>query len=347
MTKQIIVGGVPIGGGAPIAIQSMTNTFTEDVIGTVAQINALQKAGCEIVRLAIPTMRAAEAIKEIKAEVDMPLVADIHFDYRLALKVIENGIDKVRLNPGNIGSADRVKTVIDALKDRRIPLRIGVNSGSVDKKLLQKYGGPTPEAMVESALEHVHIVEKAGYDQMAISIKSSSVVDTVKAYRLLSQKVDYPLHLGVTEVGTYDSAAVKSAMGIGSLLMDGIGDTLRVSVTGSPIQEIKLAKQILSAAEVRSFGINIVACPTCGRCNIDLERVVKQIEAEFGEETKHLKLAVMGCAVNGPGEAKEADLGIAGGVDSALIFKRGEVLKKVPYDQIYTTLKQMINTWES
>lgn len=346
-TKPVRVGSVTIGGDAPIAIQSMTNTYTEDVINTVLQIEKLANAGCEIVRLAVPTSEAATAIKQIKQQIRIPLVADIHFDYRLAIQAIEAGVDKVRINPGNIGSEARVREVVAALKERQIPLRIGVNSGSVERSLLNAYGGPKPAAMVESALRHIALVEANNYDNIVVSIKSSSVADTIEAYELLTTKVNYPLHLGVTEVGTQFQASIKSAMGIGPLLMRGIGDTVRVSVTGDPVSEVPIAKAILNAAGVRQFGINIIACPTCGRCNIDLERIVNQIETHFSSIDKPLTLAIMGCAVNGPGEAKEADLGIAGGKDSALLFKHGKPLYKVPYDQIIPTLTQLINQWSS
>ncbi len=346
-TREVKVGNLKIGGSAPVTIQSMCTTYTEDVISTVRQINALQEAGCEIVRLAVPTMEAAEAIAEIKMGVDIPLVADIHFDYRLALTAIESGVDKVRLNPGNIGSEKNVKMVLDALKERSIPMRIGVNSGSVEPKLLQKYAGPKPEAMVESALKHVAIAEKYNFEDIVISIKSSSVVDTIKAYQILSEKTNYPLHLGVTEVGTYNSASIKSAMGIGSLLIMGIGNTIRSSVTGDPLKEIELCKSILAAAEVRKFGMDIVSCPTCGRCQIDLEKIVLQLQDELKSYKNPLKVAVMGCVVNGPGEAREADLGIAGGKDEAVIFKKGKVLCKKPYEEVYTTLKNLIDNWES
>ncbi|MCK8058797.1 MULTISPECIES: flavodoxin-dependent (E)-4-hydroxy-3-methylbut-2-enyl-diphosphate synthase [unclassified Fusibacter] len=344
-TKKIQVGDLFIGGDAPISIQSMTTTYTEDVDKTVEQIKALLIAGCEIVRVAVPTLEAARAIREIKKQVSCPIVADIHFDYRLALAAIEAGVDKVRLNPGNIGSEERIKEVVEALKSKRIPVRIGVNSGSVEKDLLEKYGAPTPEAMVESALRHVRLVEKYGYDQIAISIKSSDVVNTVKAYRLLSEAVDYPLHVGVTEAGTLFQASIKSAMGIGSLLLDGIGDTIRVSVTGDPVQEIRVAKGILASAGVREFGLKIVSCPTCGRCHIGLETLVNEVEAALSHITAPVTIAIMGCAVNGPGEAREADFGIAGGIGEALLFKKGEIIKKIPQESVVDELKKEVESW--
>ncbi len=344
-TKAVRVGNLQVGGGAPISIQSMTTTDTRDVAATVAQIESLAGRGCEIVRVAVPDEAAARALEQIKSQISLPLVADIHFDYRLALLAIASGVDKVRINPGNIGSFERVKKVVDALKDRGIPLRIGVNSGSIDKRIRDRFGGPTPLAMVESALSHIALVERCGYDQIVVSLKSSSVRDTVAAYRAMAARVDYPLHLGVTEVGTVFNASIKSAVGIGALLLDDIGDTLRVSVTGDPLNEIDIAKGILRATERRQFGLNVVACPTCGRCNVDLARLVERVERELATVDKPLTLAVMGCAVNGPGEAREADIGMAGGVDEMLLFVKGKVVKKVPIEQAFDQLKQLVDGW--
>lgn len=343
-TKMIKVGNVIIGGNHPISIQSMTTTRTHDVKSTVEQILRVEKLGCEIIRVAVPNVKSAQAIAEIKKYVNIPVVADIHFDHRLALESIKAGVDKVRINPGNIGSEAKVREVIAALKEREIPIRIGVNSGSCDPRFLRKYGGPTPEALVESALLHVNIVEKLGFDKIAISLKSTSVVNTVKAYSLISEKVDYPLHLGVTEAGSSFHSAIRSSMGIGSLLMNGIGDTLRVSVTGTPEEEIPIAKGILSAAEVRQIGVKIVSCPTCGRCEIDLINLVEKVENEFSDLKIPITIAVMGCPVNGPGEAREADLGIAGGVNEVLIFKKGKVIKRVNYDEALVALNNEVES---
>lgn len=341
-TKEVMIGKLGLGASHPVVIQSMTTTFTEDIQATVSQIKALEAVGCEMVRFAIPGMEAARAISKIKAQTNIPLVADIHFDYRLALEAIAQGIDKVRLNPGNIGSDQRIQEVVEALKSRNIPVRIGVNSGSLEKQFLDKYGGPTPEAMVESALRHVHLLEKFGHDQIVISLKSSHVPQMVSAYRLLSQKVAYPLHLGVTEAGTFFQSSIKSAMGIGALLLDGIGDTLRVSITGDPVQEIKAAKAILNASEARPMGMQIISCPTCGRCHIDLERIVNQVEAALGEIDQPITVAIMGCAVNGPGEAREADIGIAGGKGEVLLFKKGQIIKKIPDHNVVQELREAV-----
>ncbi len=338
-TTKVSLGNLTIGAGAPISIQSMTNTYTEDIQATVDQIKALEIAGCEIVRMAVPTMEAAQAIKEIRKQTRIPLVADIHFDYRLALAAIDNGIDKVRLNPGNIGSDIKVQEVVKALKDRGIPVRIGVNSGSIEKSILDQFGGPTPEAMVASALRHVHLLEKNQFDQIVISLKSSHVPQMIKAYRMLANKVSYPLHLGVTEAGTYYQSSVKSAMGIGALLVDGIGDTIRVSVTGDPVQEISAAKAILNASEARIMGLQIISCPTCGRCHVNLEQMVNQVERELGHIEAPITIAIMGCAVNGPGEAREADIGIAGGKGEVLLFRKGIVVEKVPEADAVVRLK--------
>ncbi len=342
-TKQIKVRDVLIGGGAPIAIQSMTNTDTRDAKATLAQIRTLADAGCDIVRCAVPDAQAAEALRDICAGSPIPVVADIHFDYRLALASIEAGVDKIRLNPGNIGGADRVQ----AAKARHIPIRIGVNSGSVEKHILEKFGGPTPEAMVESALYHVGLLNDCGFDDICISIKSSSVPDTMQAYLLASKKTDYPLHLGVTEAGTEYMGTIKSAAGIGGLLALGVGDTIRVSLTDDPVKEIYAAKAILKAVGRAEEGINVVSCPTCGRTRIDLIGIAKEVEQRcMAIEGKKLKVAVMGCAVNGPGEAREADLGIAGGDGVGLIFRKGEIIKKVPQEQLVDALMDEIAHFE-
>ena len=342
-TKEVSIGNVKIGGNNPIAIQSMCNTNTRDAKSTIEQINKLTEEGCEIIRIAIPDMEACEAIKEIKKGIKIPLVADIHFDYRLALKAMENGIDKIRINPGNIGSEDRIKAVINMAKERNIPLRIGVNSGSLEKDILEKYGEVTPKGLVESALRHVKIVEKYNYDNIVVSIKASSVPFSIKTYSILSNEIDYPLHLGITEAGTVWSGAIKSAVGIGSILSMGIGDTIRVSLTGDPIEEIKTAKEILKSLGLRKFGIEFISCPTCGRTEVDLISIANKVEQECRKINKNLKVAVMGCAVNGPGEAKEADIGIAGGKGYGLIFKKGKILKKVPEDMLIPELLKLIN----
>ena len=346
-TKQIKVRNVLIGGGAPIAIQSMTNTDTRDAKATLAQIRALADAGCDIVRCAVPDAQAAEALREICAGSPIPVVADIHFDYRLALASIEAGVDKIRLNPGNIGGADRVHAVVQAAKARHIPIRIGVNSGSVEKHILEKFGGPTPEAMVVSALYHVGLLNDCGFDDICISIKSSSVPDTMQAYLLAGKKTDYPLHLGVTEAGTEYMGTVKSAAGIGGLLALGVGDTIRVSLTDDPVKEIYAAQAILKAVGLNDDGVNVVSCPTCGRTRIDLIGIAKEVEQRVaGIHGKKLKVAVMGCVVNGPGEAREADLGIAGGDGVGLIFRKGEILRKVPQEQLVDALMDEINRYE-
>lgn len=343
LTKQINIGGVPVGGGAPIAIQSMTNTDTRDAKATLAQIRALAEAGCDIVRCAVPDKTAAEALREICAGSPIPVVADIHFDYRLALAAIEAGVDKIRLNPGNIGGADRVQAVVKAAKERHLPIRIGVNSGSVEKHILEKFGGPTPEAMVESALYHVKLLNDCDFDDICISIKSSSVPNTMQAYLLASEKTNYPLHLGVTEAGTEYMGTIKSAAGIGGLLALGVGDTIRVSLTDDPVKEVHAAKAILRAVGRAEEGINVVSCPTCGRTRIDLIGIAKEVERRCAEiRGKKLKIAVMGCVVNGPGEAREADYGIAGGKDCGLLFKHGEVLGTYPYDRLCDALIDLI-----
>lgn len=329
-TRQIRVGNVPVGGDAPCAVQSMCNTDTRDAAATLAQIDALAAAGCEIVRCAVPDMAAAEALGAIKRQSPIPVIADIHFDYKLALKVLEGGIDGLRLNPGNIGERWKVEEVVAAARERLVPIRIGVNAGSLEKELLQKYGHPTAEAMVESALGHVRILEELGYDQIKISLKASDVPKTVAAYRLLAQRVDYPLHIGITEAGTIFSGTIKSAVGLGILLADGIGDTMRVSLTGDPVDEVRVGFEILKALNLRQKGINLVSCPTCGRCQINLIGVAEEVEKRLAGIDAHLTVAVMGCVVNGPGEAREADVGVAGGRGEGLLFRNGEIVRKVP-----------------
>ncbi len=343
-TKQIRVGDVAIGGGAPVCVQSMCNTDTRDVAATVAQILALEQVGCELIRVAVVDDLAARAIGEIKKEIHIPIVADIHFDYRLAITAAECGADKIRLNPGNIGGEDRVRQVVSVCRAKNIPIRIGVNGGSLDRALLAKYGGVTPEAMVESALAHVAILNRLDFDDIAISMKHSDVRKTIAAYRLLSQKTDYPLHLGVTETGTAYMGAIKSAIGIGSLLCDGIGDTIRVSLTADPLEEVRTAYAILKASGVRRRGVNLISCPTCGRCRIHLIEIASEVERRLQHETRPLTVAVMGCAVNGPGEAREADVGIAGGDREGLLFRRGEIVRKVPMEQLVDALMQLIDT---
>lgn len=337
-TRQIAIGNVKIGGGAPISVQSMTNTKTTDTKATVAQIKALEAAGCDIVRLAVPDMAAAENIANIKKQVDVPLVADIHFDYRLALKAIEQGIDALRINPGNIGDEARVKAVVEAAKMKRIPIRIGVNAGSLDKKLLVKYGKVTAEALVESAMEHVHILEKLDFHDIKISLKTHDVPLTLDAYRLMSETADYPLHLGITEAGTVNTGIIKSAVGIGALLAEGIGDTFRISLTGDPVNEVKVANEILKALGLKEYGPTLISCPTCGRCNIDLPSIATQVEKRLEIVKKPVKVAVMGCVVNGPGEARDADIGIAGGKGEGLVFRKGEIIGKVPEDKLIDAL---------
>lgn len=338
MTKQIYIGGVAIGAGAPVAIQSMCNTKTEDIGATVDQIQRLEEAGCEIIRVAVPTMEAAKAIGAIKSQIHIPLVADIHFDYKLALECAAQGIDKIRINPGNIGGEDRVKAVVDACTAGNIPIRIGVNGGSLEKDLLKKYGGVCAEALVESAMGHVALLNKFDFDDICISVKCSSVPLTMSAYRLLSERCNYPLHLGVTEAGTPSMGMVKSAMGIGGLLCMGIGDTLRVTLTADPVEEIYAAKKILRAAGLRQDGPNLIACPTCGRTNIDLIPMAEEVERRLMNCNKPITVAVMGCAVNGPGEASAADVGIAGGAGEGLIFRKGEILRKVPQERLVDEL---------
>ena len=341
-TKKINVGGIEIGGGSAVTVQSMCNTKTWDVEATVAQIKRLQAAGCEIVRLAVPDQRAAEAISQIKEQVDVPLVADIHFDYRLALICAERGIDKIRINPGNIGGEENVKAVAEACRARNIPIRIGVNAGSLEHRLLEKYGHPTAEALVESAFEHLELLEKQGFYDTCVSMKSSTVPTMVAAARLFRSKCDYPIHIGVTETGPVKQGLIKSAMGIGALLLDGIGDTIRVSLTDDPVQEVYAAKDILKAAGLRKEGVNIISCPTCGRTRIDLIGLVNRVDEALRDCQKPITVAVMGCVVNGPGEAREADIGIAGGDGWGMIFEKGEQVEKLPYDELLPALLKRI-----
>lgn len=338
MSKQILVGGVPVGGGAPVSIQSMCSTRTDDVDATVEQILRLEEAGCEIIRVAVPDMAAAKAVGAIRSRIHIPLVTDIHFDYKLALECAAQGADKIRINPGNIGGEDRVKAVADACRAGKIPIRIGVNGGSLEPELRKKYGGVTAEALVESAMGHVALLNKFDFDDICISVKCSSVPLTMAAYRLLSQRCDYPLHLGVTEAGTPSMGIIKSAMGIGGLLCLGIGDTLRVTLTADPVEEVYAAKKILRAAGLRQDGPNLIACPTCGRTNIDLIPMAEEVERRLMGCTKPITVAVMGCAVNGPGEAASADVGIAGGKGEGLLFRKGKILRKVPQEQLVDAL---------
>lgn len=345
-TKVIRIGDRVIGGGHPILIQSMTNTKTEDVEATAAQILALEAAGCEIIRCAVPTMEAAKALAEIKKRIHIPLVADIHFDYKLALAAMEYGADKIRINPGNIGSIDRIKAVVDMAKEKQIPIRVGVNSGSLEKNLVEKYGGVTAEGIVESALDKVRIIEELGYDNLVISIKSSDVMMCARAHELIAEKTNYPLHVGITESGTLYSGNIKSAVGLGIILYQGIGDTIRVSLTGDPVEEIKSAKRILKSLGIRKGGIEVVSCPTCGRTKIDLIGLANQVETMVQDFDVDIKVAVMGCVVNGPGEAKEADIGIAGGIGEGLLIKKGEIIKKLPESELLTTLRTELENWD-
>jgi len=345
-TKTVRIGKVKIGGGNPIAIQSMTNTPTEDVAATVGQIRRLEAAGCEIIRCTVPTPEAAEAIKEIKKQISIPLVADIHFDYKMAIAAMENGADKIRINPGNIGGKEKVAAVVSAAKERNIPIRVGVNSGSLEKDLLKKYGGVTAEGIVESALDKVHMIEEMNYDNLVISIKSSDVMMCVKAHELLAGKTPYPLHVGITESGTVNSGNIKSAIGLALILNQGIGDTVRVSLTGDPVEEIKSAKLILRTLKLRKGGIEVVSCPTCGRTKIDLVRLAGEVEKMTADIPLDLKVAVMGCVVNGPGEAKEADIGIAGGIGEGLLIKKGEIIRKVPESELLEALRKELLSWE-
>ena len=345
-TKVIKIGGRVIGGGNPILIQSMTNTKTENVQATVAQIQALTAAGCDIIRCAVPTMEAAEALGEIKKQITIPLVADIHFDYKLALAAIKHGADKIRINPGNIGSRERVQAVVDAAKERSIPIRVGVNSGSLEKELVEKYHGVTAEGIVESALDKVHLIEDMGYDNLVISIKSSDVMMCARAHELIAAKTDYPLHVGITESGTLYSGNIKSAVGLGIILYQGIGDTIRVSLTGDPLEEIRSAKRILKTLGLRKGGIEVVSCPTCGRTQIDLIGLANQVERMVEDiPLDDIKVAVMGCVVNGPGEAKEADIGIAGGKGTGMLIKKGEIVQRMPESELLGALREELLHW--
>lgn len=344
-TKVIHIGNKVIGGGNPIMIQSMTNTKTENVEETVQQIKQLEAAGCDIIRVAVPTMEAADAIVEIKKQISIPLVADIHFDYRLAIAAMENGADKIRINPGNIGEMEKVKAVVDVAKERNIPIRVGVNSGSLEKHILEKYGKVTAEGIVESALDKVKIIEDLGYDNLVISIKSSDVLMCVKAHEIIAGKTKYPLHVGITESGTVTSGNIKSALGLGLILNQEIGDTIRVSLTGDPVEEISSAKLILKTLGLRKGGISVVSCPTCGRTQIDLIDLAGKVEKMVTKYDLDIKVAVMGCVVNGPGEAREADIGIAGGIGEGLLIKKGEVVKKVPEEQLLDTLEDELKHW--
>lgn len=342
MTRKLNVGGVPLGGGAPVTIQSMTNTPTHDVEATLAQIRVLAAAGCQIVRVAVPDMAAARAVGTLKAGSPVPLVADIHFDYRLALEAAEQGIDKIRINPGNIGAPERVEAVAKVCKDRHIPIRVGVNGGSLEKDLLIKYGGPTPEAMVESALGHIRLLEQYGFEDICVSLKASSVPVTMRASQLMAERYDYPLHLGVTEAGTREIGELKAAAGIGGLLALGIGDTLRVSLTADPVEEVYAARRILKAVGLRREGPELIACPTCGRTQIDLISMAHQVEELLKDVDKSITVAVMGCIVNGPGEARHADVGIAGGKGEGVLFKRGEIVARVPEEELVPGLMKLI-----
>ncbi len=343
MTRQILVGNVPIGGGAPVSIQSMLNTKTTDVAGSLHQLEQLKAAGCQIARLAVPNQEAAKGFKEIAAQSPLPLVADIHFDYKLAISAVEGGAAKIRINPGNIGGEDRVQAVVEVCKEKHIPIRIGVNGGSLDKKLLEKYGHPTAKALVESAFSHLELLEKYGFYDTCVSMKSSTVPTMVEACRLFCAQCDYPLHIGVTETGPEQMGMIKSAVGIGTLLLGGIGDTLRVSLTADPVHEVIAAKQILKAAGLRPGGVNIISCPTCGRTNIDLIGLVNQVDEALQNCEKDITVAVMGCVVNGPGEAREADVGIAGGDGCGALFVKGELKEKLPYDQLLPALLAYID----
>ncbi len=344
-TKEITIGDRVIGGGRPVLIQSMTNTKTEDVEATVAQIIALEKEGCEIIRCAVPTMEAAQALAEIKKQIHIPLVADIHFDYRLAIAAMENGADKIRINPGNIGSPQKVKQVVDVARERNIPIRVGVNSGSLEKQLVEKYHGVTAEGLVESALGEIARIEEMNYDNLVVSIKSTDVPMSIEAHRQIAQKCPYPLHVGITESGTVYTGSIKSAVGIGAILYQGIGDTIRVSLTGDPIEEVRAAKLILGSLGLRRNGIEVVSCPTCGRTQIDLVALANKVEEMTRHYDLNLKVAVMGCVVNGPGEAKEADLGIAGGKGEGLLIRKGEIIKKLPESELLAALADELDHW--
>ncbi|MGM0470687.1 MAG: flavodoxin-dependent (E)-4-hydroxy-3-methylbut-2-enyl-diphosphate synthase [Bacillota bacterium] len=345
-SKQVEIGNVKVGGLAPISVQSMTNTDTRDVAATVEQIKKLEEVGCELVRVAIPDREAANQIAKIRSAIDIPLIADIHFNYRLALRVLELGIDGLRINPGNIGSKERIKAVALAAKEAEVPIRVGVNAGSLSEEILAQYGAPSAEAMVESGLENVRLLEEFGFDDIIISLKASDVEMTKRAYELMAAGVDYPLHLGITEAGTKWSGTIKSAVGLGAILSSGLGDTIRISLTGSPVEEVKVGYEILKSLNLRHKGPQIISCPTCGRCEIDLIGVANEVEERIRDLDKNIKVAIMGCVVNGPGEAREADIGIAGGKDVGLLFKDGEVIKKVPGDQLVSTLLSAIGDLE-
>lgn len=347
VSKEIAIGKTWIGGTHSIKIQSMTNTRTQDVEATVEQIHRLEKAGCEIVRCAVPDMEAAAALEKIKEQIQIPLVADIHFDYKLAVAAIEHGADKIRINPGNIGGEDRIRAVVEAAKERNVPIRVGVNSGSLEKELLEKYQGVTPEGMVESALDKVRIVEKFGYENLVISIKTTDVLMCVKAHELIADKTPYPLHVGITEAGTPMTGSIRSAIGLGLILNQGIGDTIRVSLTGDPVQEVLAAKQILQTLRLRKGGIEVVSCPTCGRTQIDLIGLANKVEELASGYDLPIKVAVMGCVVNGPGEAKEADLGIAGGIGEGLLIKKGQIIRKMPETELLNALKYELDHWSA
>ncbi len=343
-TKEILVGKVKIGGGNPVAIQSMTNTQTKDVEATVKQILALESEGCEIVRVAVPDVESAEAIKEIKSKINIPLVADIHFDYRLAILAMENGVDKIRINPGNIGKIENIKKVVEVAKERNIPIRVGVNSGSLEAELIEKYHGVTPDGLVESAINNAKIIEDLGYDNLVLSLKASNVQFALEAYEKVASLTKYPLHVGITEAGTLYKGNIKSAVGLGAILSRGIGDTIRVSLTGDPVEEIKTAKEVLQSLGLRTFGIEYISCPTCGRTEVNLIEIAEQVEEKTKHLKKNIKIAVMGCVVNGPGEAKEADYGLAGGKGVGIIFKKGVLVKKVDEEQLVEELINFIET---